>query len=286
MNTMKWIKQIIGKEAEKAGFMDGGSHRDGYVRVYFFYRTHEEEEYEDEIGFTVINNTIRMDFHRSGMGRGYIDDVTCLLESKFTSDIQGFIAFDSEEEYKEILEYFARIIREKSKEVFDSMEVFKEEDGHPGRGMHWKLYQEHEELNRKYRKLYGMEDTEFTANAWVMTISIMVGIWLVPVIGKKLQNGMISMENRDKKFEEVKELLIGLAAVYGNQLVLKGNGRWEWQEGKGGLPSHCWVKGIEGGSDAIPLSDLAFYWRGKRDEAETVRELLHKFPKGPHGVVI
>lgn len=266
MNTMKWIKQIIGKEAEKAGFMDGGSHRDGYVRVYFFYCTHEEEEYRDDIGFTVIDNTIRMVFMRSGMGKGYII-ANHLLESKFTSDIQGFIAFDSEEEYKEILEHFARIIREKSKEVFDSMELFKEEDGHPGRGMHWKLYQEHEELNRKYRKLYGMEDTEFTA---------------------KLMRGIMKLivENRDKKFEEVKELLIGLAAVYGNQLVLKGNGRWEWQEGERGLPSHCWVKGIEGGSNAIPLSDLAFYWRGKRDEAETVRELLHKFPKGPYGVVI
>ena len=267
MNKMKWIKEIIGKEAEKAGFTDEGSNRDGYVRGYGFSCIHEEEVYRDDIGFTVIDNRIRMDFDRSGMGRGYIDDVTCLLESKYTSDTLGYIAFDSEEEYKEILEYFARIIREKSKEVFDSMELFKEEDGHPGREMHWKLYQEHEELNQKYRKLYGMEDTEFTA---------------------KLMRGIMKLivENRDKKFEEVKELLIGLAAVYGNQLVLKGNGRWEWQEGERGLPSHCWVKGIEGGSNAIPLSDLAFYWRGKRDEAEIVRELLHKFPKGPHGVVI
>lgn len=264
MNEMKWIKEMIGKEAEKAGFTDGGSHRDGYVRGYVFYCAHEEERYEDYIGFTVIDNSIRMDFKRSGMGRGYIDDVTCLLESKFTSDIQGFIAFDSEEEYKEILEYFARIIREKSKEVFDSMEVHKEEDGYPGREMHWKLYQEHEELNQKYRKLYGLEDTEFTAK-------------LIRRIMKLI------MENQDKKFEEVKELLIGLAAVYGNQLVLKGNGKWEWQEG---LLSHCWVKGIEGGDDAIPLNDLAFCWKYKRDEAANVRELLHKFPKGPYGVVI
>ena len=31
----------------------------------------------------------------------------------------------------------------------------------------------------------------------VMTISIMVGIWLVPVIGKKLQSGMSNLSNRD-----------------------------------------------------------------------------------------
>ena len=37
----------------------------------------------------------------------------------------------------------------------------------------------------------------------VMTISIMVGIWLVPVIGKKLLGGMSSLENRDKKWAEI-----------------------------------------------------------------------------------
>ena len=56
MNEMKWIKQIIGKEAEKAGFTDGGSCRDGYVRGYVFYCTYEEERYEDIIDFTIIFN--------------------------------------------------------------------------------------------------------------------------------------------------------------------------------------------------------------------------------------
>lgn len=119
-------------------------------------------------------------------------------------------------------------------------------------------------MNQKYRKLYELEDTEFTAK-------------LIRRIVKLI------MENQDKQFEEVKELLIGLAAVYGSQLVLKGNGRWEWQEG---LVSHCWVKGIEGGHNTIPLDALAFCWKNKRDEATNVRELLHKFPKGPYGVVI
>ena len=36
----------------------------------------------------------------------------------------------------------------------------------------------------------------------VMTISIMMGIWLVPVIGKKLQNGMTSLSNRDAKWAD------------------------------------------------------------------------------------
>lgn len=50
----------------------------------------------------------------------------------------------------------------------------------------------------------------------VMTISIMMGIWLVPVIGKKLQNGMASMGNRDAKWAEIfqNSLFIGMIAAF------------------------------------------------------------------------
>ena len=45
--------------------------------------------------------------------------------------------------------------------------------------------------------------SQYVTIACVMTVSIMVGIWLVPVVGKKLQNGMISLENRDKKWSDI-----------------------------------------------------------------------------------
>ena len=50
----------------------------------------------------------------------------------------------------------------------------------------------------------------------VMTVSIMVGIWLVPVIGKKLQKGMASLGNRDAKWAEVfqNSLFIGMIAAF------------------------------------------------------------------------
>ncbi len=50
----------------------------------------------------------------------------------------------------------------------------------------------------------------------VMTISIMVGIWLVPVIGKRLQKGMKTLENRDKKWSDLfsNSLFIGMIAAF------------------------------------------------------------------------
>jgi len=50
----------------------------------------------------------------------------------------------------------------------------------------------------------------------VMTISIMMGIWLVPAIGKKLLSGMSSLESRDKKWAEIFQnaMFIGMIAAF------------------------------------------------------------------------
>ena len=50
----------------------------------------------------------------------------------------------------------------------------------------------------------------------VMTISIMVGIWLVPAIGKKLQNGMESLGKRDAKWADIFQnaLFIGMISSF------------------------------------------------------------------------
>jgi len=58
--------------------------------------------------------------------------------------------------------------------------------------------------------------TQYVTIASVMTLSIMVGIWLVPLIGKKLQNGMISLENRDKKWGNIfsASMFIGMISAF------------------------------------------------------------------------
>ena len=50
----------------------------------------------------------------------------------------------------------------------------------------------------------------------VMTISIMVGIWLVPLIGKKLHNGMLSLGSKDGKWAEIlnNAMFIGMISAF------------------------------------------------------------------------
>ena len=58
--------------------------------------------------------------------------------------------------------------------------------------------------------------SQYVTIASVMTISIMVGIWLVPVLCKKLQSGMVSLENRDKKWADTfsNAMFIGMIAAF------------------------------------------------------------------------
>lgn len=58
--------------------------------------------------------------------------------------------------------------------------------------------------------------SQFVTVICVMTISIMVGIWLVPVVAKKMQSGMITMEKRDKKWADVfsAAMFVGMIAAF------------------------------------------------------------------------
>ena len=62
----------------------------------------------------------------------------------------------------------------------------------------------------------GLNASQFITVAWVMTISIMVGIWLVPLVAKKMQSGMLNMEKRDKKWSEIftNAMFIGMISAF------------------------------------------------------------------------
>lgn len=67
-----------------------------------------------------------------------------------------------------------------------------------------------------FGQVSSLSATQYVTIASVMTVSIMVGIWLVPVIGKKLQNGMINLGNRDKKWSEIftASMFIGMISAF------------------------------------------------------------------------
>ena len=67
-----------------------------------------------------------------------------------------------------------------------------------------------------WARLTELTATQYVTVASVMTMGIMVGIWLVPVVGKKLIGGMINLEKRDKKWGEVfsASLFLGMISAF------------------------------------------------------------------------
>ena len=61
-----------------------------------------------------------------------------------------------------------------------------------------------------------MDVSSYLTITIVMTVSIMVGIWLVPVLGKKIQGGLMKFEKKDKKWSELLQnsLFIGMISAF------------------------------------------------------------------------
>jgi len=62
----------------------------------------------------------------------------------------------------------------------------------------------------------GLTASQYATIVCVMTLSIMVGIWLVPVVCKRVQGGMSTLENRDKKWADIfsNAMFIGMISAF------------------------------------------------------------------------
>jgi uncharacterized membrane protein YhdT len=78
-----------------------------------------------------------------------------------------------------------------------------------------------------------MTATQYVTVAWVMTLSIMIGIWLVPVIAKKYQKGLVSFENKDKKWSDVLQnsLFIGMISAFVGFVFCDVGRLWSSEDG-------------------------------------------------------
>ena len=67
-----------------------------------------------------------------------------------------------------------------------------------------------------FGQVTGLTASQFVTITLVMTLSIMVGPWLCPLLAKRLQNGMVKMEHRDKHWGElfVNAMFIGMISAF------------------------------------------------------------------------
>ena len=82
-------------------------------------------------------------------------------------------------------------------------------------------------------KISNLTAQQFVNITLVMTISIMVGIWLVPVIGRKLLGGMSNLEKRDAKWADVFQnaMFIGMISAFVGYVFCDISRLWSPVEG-------------------------------------------------------
>ncbi|MBQ4070969.1 MAG: DUF5058 family protein [Clostridia bacterium] len=78
-----------------------------------------------------------------------------------------------------------------------------------------------------------MTASQFVTIAVVMTVSILVGIWLVPVIGKRMSNGLVSFEKRDKKWMDTLQsaMFIGMISAFVGYVFCDVSRLWLAEDG-------------------------------------------------------
>ena len=78
-----------------------------------------------------------------------------------------------------------------------------------------------------------MTGEAYVTIAIVMTLSIMVGIWLVPVLAKKMQKGLVSFEKKDKKWSDIiqSSLFIGMISAFVGYVFSDVSRLWRSKDG-------------------------------------------------------
>lgn len=67
-----------------------------------------------------------------------------------------------------------------------------------------------------FGQVRALTGSQYVTIAAVMTLSIMIGIWLVPAVCKRMQSGMLKLENKDKKWSEIltASMFIGMISAF------------------------------------------------------------------------
>lgn len=71
-------------------------------------------------------------------------------------------------------------------------------------------------MGLEFGKVANLTATQFVTICFVMTLSIMVGIWLVPVLCKKMKTGLVNMKKKDAKWLDIFQsaMFIGMISAF------------------------------------------------------------------------
>ncbi len=229
MRYKKMIQKILGTELEKQGFTYMPNSSWSYERV------------KDQVWQSVsvvreryCKGYIRMVFMTNAYGQKPKG-----LDDFVPGQLPEYWHYETEEELREIIEQFREWTLAYGLDMLEKMSVPTTE-ARPKPETNRYLYEHHRELYKEYKEKLCEGNDSWEA--------------VVKAIQDKIE------ETWDQPFNEVEEMLIGLAALYAYALNRGDEGEWGWDE----KMNLCSIQHILGTDMSIfPLLAIISAWRSK-----------------------
>ena len=117
-------------------------------------------------------------------------------------------------------------------------------------------------MGLEWAKVTSLTATQYVTVAAVMTLGIMTGIWMVPLVGKKIIGGMINLEKRDKKWGEIfsASLFLGMISAFLGYVFCDMNAVFHGDMSGLIAPLVMFVSAAMMGVCALALKKLGWRW--------------------------
>jgi len=249
MRVTKIIQEELGQELEKIGFQSAFQER--YVWPY------EREKDGIKQKITVITDRyekryIRVLFDTNAYGQRTKEFRNFVPEEG--AKYWDFWGYKNEEELRTILREFKRLVFTYGLDFLETISK-PATDAIPTEERERYLYLNHESLYDEYSVKLQTQGKSVEE--------------IIEIIYQTIE------KNADEPFHNVKDLLIGLTALYGHTISWGDRGKWIWDEEK----KRCWLKAILGTKEEIPLLACIFSeWDSWRMHRRRIgRGLFHRY---------
>lgn len=240
------IKTVIGKNIEPYGFRYYGKEPDSWI----FSR--KKNSVKQFVCIYDNNYYARVELYTS-QDIGSRSEINSFYPKWEEECKKYFWEYIDEQSFIKVLEEFVPLIINYGLEELDRMSIpTREQLVRPTEEMQKKLYRNHKEYTNSFISKYNVQ---------------------IENINKVITNiTSIMQQYQNRNFEEVKEVLIEMAAYYGSAICSQFNGRWEWEGGICSVEFISYNENIE----CLPLQQIVFNWRDFSEEGlkETFNDLF------------
>ena len=212
MQKTEIIKRVVGESIRPHGFIYLGDDPESCT-----FRKQIGELQQDITIYYAAENELKIYFGTNAYGQKPIYGEDLVRADENRGDVLGRYHYSNELEFITVIEYFKKIIFDYGFTALEKISVHTTQ-ARPTKEANLYLYENHEKLNREYRKKFKIDE-----NASNEDIFLTIQEYLVKTQGQP--------------FDEVKETMIGLAAIIGTVFKDVSDGIWKWDSVK----NICWV---------------------------------------------